>query len=73
VLKNNRIVGMVFVGDIERSGIIFGLMKDRVNVRRCKETLLSPDFGLSALPEDLRQKRLSLADSQRGGLGGNGR
>ena len=73
VLKNNRIVGMVFVGDIERSGIVFGLMKDRVNVRRCKEALLSPDFGLSALPEDLRQKRLSLANSQRGGAGGNGR
>jgi len=73
VLKNNRIVGMVFVGDIERSGIVFGLMKDRVNVRRCKEALLSPDFGLGALPDDLRRKRLSLADSQRGGASGNGR
>jgi NAD(P)H-nitrite reductase large subunit len=73
VLKNNRIVGMVFVGDIERSGIVFGLMKDRVNVRRCKEALLSPDFGLGSLPEELRRKRLSLADGQRGGASGNGR
>jgi NAD(P)H-nitrite reductase large subunit len=72
VLKNNRIVGMVFVGDIERSGIVFGLMKDRVNVRRCKEALLSPDFGLSDLPDDLRRKRLSLANSQRGGASGGG-
>jgi NAD(P)H-nitrite reductase large subunit len=72
VLRNNRIVGMVFVGDIERSGIVFGLMKDRVNVRRCKEALLSADFGLGALPDDLRRKRLSLADSQRGGASGNG-
>jgi len=72
VLKNNRIVGMVFVGDIERSGIVFGLMKDRVNVRSFKEALLSADFGLGALPEDLRRKRLSLANERRNGAGGNG-
>jgi len=72
VLKNNRIVGMVFVGDIERSGIVFGLMKDRVNVRRFKETLLSADFGLGALPDDLRRKRLPLANSQPGGPRTNG-
>jgi NAD(P)H-nitrite reductase large subunit len=72
VLRNNRIVGMVFVGDIERSGIVFGLMKDGVNVRRFKQALLSPDFGLAALPDDVRGKRLSLADGQRGGTRGNG-
>jgi NAD(P)H-nitrite reductase large subunit len=67
VLKGNRIVGMVFVGDIERSGIVFGLMKDGVNVRSFKEALLSADFGLGALPEDLRRKRLSLANRRRNG------
>jgi NAD(P)H-nitrite reductase large subunit len=72
VLKNNRIVGMVFVGDIERSGVVFGLMKDGANVRRFREALLSPDFGLGALPDDLRRKRLPLANGQRGGAGGNG-
>ena len=71
VLRNNRIVGMVFVGDIERSGIIFGLMKDGINVRRFKEALLSPGFGLGALPDDLRRKRLSLPNSQRGEARGN--
>jgi NAD(P)H-nitrite reductase large subunit len=71
VLKNNRIVGMVFVGDIERSGVVFGLMKDGINVRRFKEALLSPDFGLAALPDDLRRKRLSLANGQRGAARGN--
>jgi NAD(P)H-nitrite reductase large subunit len=72
VLKNNRIVGMVFVGDIERSGIVFGLMKDGINVRRFKEALLSPDFGLGALPDDLRRKRLSLPNRQRSQARGNG-
>ena len=72
VLRNNRIVGMVFMGDIERSGIVFGLMKDGINVRRFKEALLSPDFGLGALPDDLRRKRLSLPNRQRGEARGNG-
>ena len=71
VLKNNRIVGMVFVGDIERSGIVFGLMKDGINVRRFKETLLSPDFGLGSLPDGLRRKRLSLPNSRRSEARGN--
>jgi NAD(P)H-nitrite reductase large subunit len=71
VLRNNRIVGMVFVGDIERSGIVFGLMKDGINVRRFKETLLSPDFGLGSLPDDLRRKRLSLPNSRHSEARGN--
>lgn len=72
VLRNNRIVGMVFVGDIERSGVVFGLMKDGVNVRRFRDALLSPDFGVGALPDELRQKRLSLANSPPGGATGKG-
>lgn len=71
VLRNNRIVGMVFVGDIERSGIVFGLMKDGINVRRFKEALLSSNFGLGSLPDDLRRKRLSLPNSQRSEARGN--
>jgi NAD(P)H-nitrite reductase large subunit len=72
VLKNNRVVGMVFVGDIERSGVVFGLMKDGVNVRRFRDALLSADFGVGALPDELRQKRLSLANSPPGGAAGKG-
>ncbi|MGQ9571820.1 MAG: NAD(P)/FAD-dependent oxidoreductase [Dehalococcoidia bacterium] len=72
VLKNNRILGMIFVGDIERSGVVFGLMKDGVNVRRFKEALLSVDFSLSALPEELRRSRLSLTNDHRGSARRNG-
>ncbi len=56
VLKDNLIVGMTFLGDIERSGILFYLMKNRVNVKDFKETLLDDDFGLAALPLELRQE-----------------
>ena len=58
VLKDNLIVGMIYVGDVEKSGIIFGLMRDRVNVGEFKQALLAEDFGLASLPRELWQKRL---------------
>ncbi len=58
VLRNNVIVGMIFVGEIERTGIIFYLMKNRVNVERFKQNLLSEDFGLASLPDPLRRRML---------------
>jgi NAD(P)H-nitrite reductase large subunit len=56
VLKSNVIVGMTFVNDIERAGILFHLMKNRVNVRRFKHELLSDNFSLAALPLPVRKK-----------------
>lgn len=56
VLKNNVIVGMLFVNDIERAGILFHLMKTHVNVRQFKQELLMETFGLAVLPSSLRKK-----------------
>jgi NAD(P)H-nitrite reductase large subunit len=56
VLKDNAIVGMTLVNDIERAGILFYLMKNRVNVKKLKPDLLSEDFGLASLPTSLRRK-----------------
>lgn len=58
ILKDSCIVGMVFTGDIERSGIIFGLMKDKVNVESFKHELVADNFGLVSLPKEIWQKRL---------------
>jgi NAD(P)H-nitrite reductase large subunit len=58
VLKDNLIVGMICVGNVEKSGIIFGLMRDRVNVGDFKQALFAEDFGLISLPRELWQKRL---------------
>ncbi|MFO8011385.1 MAG: FAD-dependent oxidoreductase [Dehalococcoidia bacterium] len=62
VLRDGRLVGMVLVRDIERSGIMFGLMRDGVDIGSCRESLLSDEFGLISLPEDLLRKRLALPD-----------
>ncbi len=59
ILKGDLIMGMIFVGNIEKSGIIFGLMRDRVNVESFKQCLLADDFGLAFFPRALWQKRLA--------------
>jgi NAD(P)H-nitrite reductase large subunit len=58
ILKDNLIVGMISVGNIEKSGIIFGLMRDRVNVESFKQSLLADNFGLAFFPRALWQERL---------------
>jgi NAD(P)H-nitrite reductase large subunit len=60
VLQNNVVVGMIFVKDIEKSGIIFGLMRDGIDVGNFKQSLLADDFGLASLPQILRQKWLEI-------------
>jgi len=56
LLKDDLIVGFIFLGDIEKAGILFRLLKNHVNVAEIKEVLLSEDFGIVTLPEQLRQK-----------------
>jgi NAD(P)H-nitrite reductase large subunit len=55
VLKNNRIVGAIFVGDIERAGIYTGLIKDQLDTTSFKKYLLKEDFGLISLPKEYRK------------------
>ena len=59
ILKDEFIMGMIFVGNIEKSGIVFGLMRDKVNVGSFKQSLLADDFGLAFLPRALWQERLA--------------
>ncbi len=55
ILKQDRIIGAICVGDIERAGIYTGLIKDMVDTRTFKEYLLREDFGLISLPEEYRK------------------
>ncbi len=54
VLRDNRIVGALFVGDIRRAGIYTGLIKGRVDTSPFREHLLRDDFGLINLPSEYR-------------------
>ena len=52
------------VKDIEKSGIIFGLMRDRVNVGGFKQNLMADDFGLVSLPRELWQERINVPPAE---------
>jgi NAD(P)H-nitrite reductase large subunit len=56
LLRDNVIVGFIFLGDIEKAGILFRLLKNHVDVSEIKDRLLSEDFGIVTLPEQLRQE-----------------
>lgn len=58
VLKDDALVGMACIGDIEQSGILYSLMRDGMNVDSFKESLLAEDFGLASLPRGIWQERL---------------
>lgn len=59
VLRDNLIVGAVFVGNIERAGIFWGLIKEEVDVSPFKDRLLDEDFGLIYLPKDYRKRKIA--------------
>jgi NAD(P)H-nitrite reductase large subunit len=52
ILKGGLITGMVFAGDTEKAGIVFSLMRDKVQTDGFKEALVAEDFSLAALPEE---------------------
>ena len=63
VLKNGLLAGLVFSGDIEKSGIIYNLMKDRINVEAYKQVLVADDFGLASLPDEIWRPLLAIPPS----------
>lgn len=56
VLKNDVIVGITLLNDIERAGTLFYLMKNKINVKKIKNQLLKDDFGLATLPVNVQRK-----------------
>jgi NAD(P)H-nitrite reductase large subunit len=56
VLKDNVIVGITLVNDIEQAGVLFHLMKNGASVKKFKQELLSEDFCLATVPRSLRRK-----------------
>jgi NAD(P)H-nitrite reductase large subunit len=58
IVKKGKLTGMVFAGDVEKSGIVYNLMKDGNNIGKYKEALIAEDFGLASLPEAVWKDRL---------------
>ncbi|MBI4318083.1 MAG: NAD(P)/FAD-dependent oxidoreductase [Chloroflexi bacterium] len=60
ILRDGTVVGMAFVGEIDRSGIVLGLMRDGVPVDSFKSHLTSANLNFALFPEQLRKARLGL-------------
>ena len=63
ILKDRLVVGMVFAGNIEKSGIVFNLIKDKINVDGFKQELVTEDFGLASLPDEIWRPQLEMPPS----------
>jgi len=55
VLKDDRVVGIVLVGDIEKAGLFVYMMREQIPVTDFKDQLLAENFGLVSLPKNYRK------------------
>ncbi len=59
VIKDNRLVGFILIGAIDRAGVYTGLIREKIDVSPFKNRLLDLDFGYIDFPKDLRTYKLS--------------
>jgi NAD(P)H-nitrite reductase large subunit len=55
VIKDERLVGAILVGDINRAGIYTGIIRNKLNVSDVRKSLMSEHFGLLSLPDQYRK------------------
>lgn len=56
VLKNGILLGAIFVGDIQNSGVYLRLIREKVNVTPIKEKLLAEGFGYPDIIDLIKEK-----------------
>jgi len=55
VIRDNKIVGLIMVGNIERAGIYAGLIKNGIDISSVKDNISREDFGIINLPVDYKK------------------
>ena len=61
LVKDSCVAGLLFAGDIEKSGIILGLMRDKADVSGYADILVTEGFGLTCLPDEIWKPKLATA------------
>lgn len=59
ILRDNRLIGAIFIESIGRAGLYNDLIRSRTDLRPFKDQLLNPDFCLLDLPEEIYQEKLA--------------
>ncbi len=55
VLRDGKVVGFLFAGEIDRAGVVHGLMRDRADVTPFIDKLFAAEGAFIALPAPLRR------------------
>ena len=58
IIKDNRLVGVIFIHDIGRAGLYHNLIRSQTNITNFKDELLKSNFGLLDLPEPIYLEKL---------------
>jgi NAD(P)H-nitrite reductase large subunit len=58
VLKNNVVVGFIYLNKVDRAGIITGLIREEADVSKFKAELLKDDFGYINMSREERAAKL---------------
>ncbi len=56
ILRDGRVAGALFVGEVDRAGIFTGLIRSKIDVSSFQSSLLEQDFGLLSLPVEYRKQ-----------------
>jgi len=56
VIRDNNIVGMIFLNEVDRAGVLLALMRNKTDITSFKDDLLREDFGAVHLPDELRRE-----------------
>ncbi len=54
-IRNDKVVGIILVGNIERAGIYCGLISNEIDILGIAENIAREDFGIIQLPADYRK------------------
>jgi len=58
IVKDGKIIGAIFIGDISRAGIFTGMIKDGIDVSNFKNEIFSENFGYIYVPKEFRSKEV---------------
>ncbi len=58
IVKDDILVGMILVGDVDRAGIYTYLMSEKIPLSTLTKKLTDDDFGLMAFEQEKRNERL---------------
>jgi len=61
VIRDNKVIGAILAGAIERAGIYAGLISNEIDISDIKDNIAKEDFGIIQLPEGYR-KHLVVGD-----------